>query len=143
MTQTLCVSKIVLLDKDDNCLVLRRSETHPSAAHEPDFPGGLIDGSESPTEAVVREVFEEAGLMLDAADCKLLYTKTTFEDDHRNVVRLLFACRIPSQKPAVTISWEHEDSEWVPLDQVLDVLTHPAYKEAIQYMIAHDLLASL
>lgn len=50
-------------------LVIQRDDRPdiPFAGHW-DFPGGGREGTESPTECVLRETFEEVGLQLRAAD---------------------------------------------------------------------------
>lgn len=140
MSQTIHVAKALIVDAEDNCLILRRSGTHPHAAHKPDLPGGQLDDNESPTEAVVREIQEETGLDVLPAQVQLLFATTEWEQERdRNLVRLLYVAHLPAVKPEVHISWEHEEATWTPIDKVLDVLEHPEYSKGLRHIFAHKL----
>jgi 8-oxo-dGTP pyrophosphatase MutT (NUDIX family) len=58
-------SVIVLRDAPLEVLMLRRNPEASFMPHAWVFPGGTVDGDESPREAAVREAREEAGLVLD------------------------------------------------------------------------------
>ncbi|HEX2120737.1 MAG TPA: NUDIX hydrolase [Thermoanaerobaculia bacterium] len=58
-------SVIVLRDGPLEVLLLRRHEKSSFVPNAWVFPGGIAEGSESMSEAAVRETFEEAGIKLD------------------------------------------------------------------------------
>ena len=65
LTPLPAASVIVLRDAPLEVLMLRR---HGGASFMPDawvFPGGTVDGNETPRQAAAREAHEEAGLVLD------------------------------------------------------------------------------
>lgn len=107
-------AKVVILDSKDNVLVLYRSETHPRQAHEPDFPGGIIELGESAEEGLSREILEETGFTIPPEKLTLVYT-LTHDYFGRSISRFLYAARLDDIKPIVTISWEHEKYEWLSL----------------------------
>ena len=57
--------KVIVVDAADNILVLRRSGTHPYYPYHADFPGGDIEPDETIEEALIRELYEETGIMTD------------------------------------------------------------------------------
>lgn len=137
------VAKIVIVDPMDRALILTIGEykEHPEKSFTPDLPGGLVENDETQLDGVLRETEEEAGIILDPKDVTLVYAKTAYyPDKNESVSRFLYTSRI-DHTPEVTISWEHESFEWVPIDTLLDTKTFRSfYNEAIQYAVAHDLL---
>ena len=61
------VTKVVILDKHDRILFLKRTEYSKKHAGEWDLPGGHIKKNESPMEGLKREVLEETGIKLETA----------------------------------------------------------------------------
>lgn len=139
MTETIVVVKALVRDENGDILVLRRSETHPHVPLYPDLPGGEVDKGEEFTEALIREIYEETGLSVNPIQCRLLFTSTQWENK-KNRVRLLYVVAVPGAKPDVTISWEHDQFQWLDIQTTVDALTHPEYSTGLQYAIEHTLL---
>ncbi|HEU5121757.1 MAG TPA: NUDIX hydrolase [Candidatus Saccharimonadales bacterium] len=108
------VAKALIFDADDNILLLRRSGTHPRFPYDIDLPGGEVEENEDAVEAVIREIFEEAGLEVLSKDISLAYEHTTNERHH-----VLFTVHIAQSSPVVVISWEHDAHEWVSRDEIM------------------------
>lgn len=139
------VAKTLIINERDEVLVLTIGEykEHPEKSYTPDLPGGMIktlDG-ESERAGAIRETKEETGIMLDLDAVFLAYSKTEFfERDNESISRFLFVACL-DHTPEVTISWEHENYEWIPLENLLETKAfRPFYKEAIEYAIANNLL---
>jgi 8-oxo-dGTP pyrophosphatase MutT (NUDIX family) len=109
------VAKAFIFDANDNVLLLRRSKTHPSHAFHHDLPGGEVEEGEDALTATVREILEEAGLEV-APELLELKRESTSPEGYRHV---LFVTRLSASKPPVVISWEHDQSEWLPVHEVL------------------------
>lgn len=142
--KTINIAKAIIIDANDNVLILRRSESHPTLAFEPDLPGGLVEDNEEPGEAVVRETQEETGLKLLFTDLKLIYAGANhFEETNR--VRLLYVAKLSEVKPHVVISWEHNHWEWTALANIgsIEEKFHGFYKEGLRYIRANKLLEDL
>jgi len=137
--KTITVAKALVIDDDQNCLILRRSDTHPHVPLTPDLPGGQLDEDESPRDAVVREISEETGLAVDPSLAHLVFAGSDIDRD-RNRIRLLFVTRVSGVKPAVQISWEHSEAWWTPLANVADELTNPGYIEGVRFLEKHGIL---
>ena len=112
------VAKILLYDKVGNVLIMSRSDTHPKYPLEADLPGGEVEDGEAIDDAVCREVAEEAGLHIEPASVQLVHDRITPEGRRDT----LFATTLDSEKPNVTISWEHSAYEWIAADDALDHL---------------------
>jgi 8-oxo-dGTP pyrophosphatase MutT (NUDIX family) len=142
--RTILITKGLILDADNNVLLLRRSKTHPHLALRPDLPGGLVEAGEQPGTALQREIHEETALDIPATDLELSYSATeTWHDGSR--VRLLYVTQLPTVKPAVTISWEHDQFTWLPLDEFPSIeedLT-PFYKHAVEYIRKNQIIEDL
>jgi len=61
-------AKAFLLDEDGRLLLLDCADPADPATTWWELPGGGVEPGESEVEALVREVFEETGLSVDAAD---------------------------------------------------------------------------
>jgi 8-oxo-dGTP pyrophosphatase MutT (NUDIX family) len=140
--ETVLVAKALVIDSEGNCLVLRRSKTHPDSALKPDLPGGQLDEAETPISAVCREITEETGLRIDETKVHLLFA-TTDASRGRNVIRHVLATKLPQAKPNVTISWEHDSAQWIPLGEVLGFLEHPEYTKGIAHILENHLLEDI
>ena len=71
LTPLPAASVIVLRDSPLEVLLLRRNEKSSFVPNAWVFPGGVIEGDETAEAAAVRETFEEAGLVIDAASLVL------------------------------------------------------------------------
>jgi len=127
------VAKLILTDKDNRYLMLHRSN-HPSFPHDPDLPGGTLEDDEDPLEALVREVFEETGVSLDAAAIEKVHESSKYDEGY---TYYLYRLRYEG-KPNITISWEHSHYEWLPLDEFISK-THGAIDKYMH--MVHDYLS--
>jgi 8-oxo-dGTP pyrophosphatase MutT (NUDIX family) len=138
--------KVLLLDVDGNALILRRSKTHPKRPFGYDLPGGLVDDGEDITEALLREIQEETGLILEKQMLSLVHGQTYYFPPKEGVeatsmVRLLYIARLGQAAPTITLSWEHDLFEWRKLSAITDMST--AVQTSIDYCMAHSLLEVL
>jgi 8-oxo-dGTP diphosphatase len=101
------VAAIVLVDDDGRVLVQQRP-SGKSLAGLWEFPGGKIEPGETPEAALVREVHEELGIIVAAADL----SPATFASaglGGRHLVMLVYLCRQwqgdPAPLHASTLRW--------------------------------------
>lgn len=108
-------AKVLIFDADGHVLVLRRSGTHPTAAFEPDLPGGMIETGESHERGVVREIFEETRLLVDPGQLRRVdITRRPFAI----MQRALFVAHLDQVRPSIEISWEHDEYNWIPIESI-------------------------
>jgi 8-oxo-dGTP diphosphatase len=122
------VSKVFIINSRGLILTLRRSKADRIRPGQWDLPGGGVDYGEDPTDAVVREAAEEAGLILKAP--KVFITKTS--NNNKYVVRLLYYA--DTAEDQVTLSSEHEDYKWVTEAEFRDLDIPEYYKNCLSYL---------
>lgn len=126
-TQRLGAYAVVL--RGDEILLTRISpQGYPAGTWT--LPGGGVDHGESPHDAVVRELYEEAGLralrarLVDVHDIHIveLGRDDRFEDYHG--VHLLYAVEIePGTEPhVVEIGGTTDVAQWVPISDIGSVV---------------------
>ncbi len=106
-------AKIIVMDRNSNILILRRSDTHPYWPKHYDFPGGIIEANETSEEGIERELLEETGL--EAENISLIYEKKHLLGFHRFV----YIARLKTIKPKILISWEHDQAKWMTKSELL------------------------
>jgi 8-oxo-dGTP pyrophosphatase MutT (NUDIX family) len=135
--------KAVLIDKDGCMLLLRRSKSHPTQSLQMDMPGGYIDGDEQPLDTLLREIKEETGNDLSSSAFKLVYA-TTQQFDDENRVRLVYVCKLGNSRPAIKLSWEHDNFKWLETGEALKLLDPTKYKYlALDYIIKNNIIDDL
>jgi 8-oxo-dGTP diphosphatase len=85
------VAACVLLDSDGRILIAKRPPGR-SLAGLWEFPGGKVEPGESPEHALIRELAEELGIEIAAADvAPLTFASHAYPDFH--LLMPLFLCR--------------------------------------------------
>lgn len=137
--KTKVLAKTVVLNPEKHVLLLQRSSTDERRPGQLDYPGGQVDDGEEPTAGACREAYEEAGLTLAPKDLSLVYAATEFyEDAAESVTRLLFVVHV--EYPAIVLSHEHDDYQWLPVEEAIKAFPHPFYGVGLRYAMDHDLL---
>lgn len=131
-------AKLVIIDNDDKYLLMYRSD-HPAFGTDPDLPGGTLEVGEQPVETMVREVYEEAGIVIDANKTKRVYAGTEYSGGRMEYS--LYVAHL-DYRPEVTMSWEHSAYEWLERDVFLakarganDTYMHMVYDTLEQHPI--------
>ena len=110
------VAKLVIVDNDDKYLMMYRS-AHPMFGNDPDLPGGTLEEGEEPIETMVREVFEEAGVVIKVEDVKKIYEGTEYSAHSTHY--FLYLTKLQS-RPEIVMSWEHSVYEWLDRKDFLE-----------------------
>ena len=105
--RTLLVAAAVLVDTDGRILLAQRPQGK-SMAGLWEFPGGKIDGLETPEQALVRELHEELGIGI-SANCLSPLTFASHDYDTFHLLMPLFLCRvwlgIPQGRENQILAW--------------------------------------
>jgi 8-oxo-dGTP diphosphatase len=139
--KTIAIAKALMLDSAGSMLILRRSDTHPTLALHADLPGGQVDEGEDIGQALVREVKEEIGMTITLSELTPVYGGAEVHNDE-NRVRLLYIVRLDDVRPAVTLSWEHSQAEWLPTSKMAEIENeyHSFYHDALRYIRENNIL---
>ena len=128
-------AKLLLHNTSGELLLLRRSLDDDHRPGTLDLPGGGIDGSETPLEAVVREARQEIGLDEDAYELNCQFDRTYLSKNlGRLVTKRFFVGRINTAATPITLSHEHTDYFWMHPAQASVAVGHIAQRQAIEYV---------
>lgn len=103
----LLVVAVALVDSDSRVLVSQRPEGKTLAGLW-EFPGGKVESNEGPETALIRELEEELGVVIDEAClAPLSFASHTYSDMH--LLMPLFICRrwsgVASAKEGQALRW--------------------------------------
>lgn len=116
MKNTINVSCIILVDSDKRLLVSKRNQKELwSDLWE--FPGGKIENSESPEDALIREIREELNIDI----CKsCLYLVLSDSYDYKEFIANLyfFICR---KWDGFIINQENQEIRWINKAELLEL----------------------
>ena len=110
---TKIVAKALVRSSEGLCLVLHRGNTHPRFPGHIDFPGGEVEPKETPEAAVMREIQEETGLLVDSKKLKKLFTK-----QYQQATHVLFEAKLTEPDAKVALSWEHKSYRWITPEEL-------------------------
>lgn len=103
-------AKAIVVSPAGEVLVIRRSERSSFDPGEWDLPGGKMDDRERLVDALVREVREETGLTVVAAQARPFHV-SHFAKEPFWVTCVTFVC--PEFEGEVHLSREHVDHAWL------------------------------
>lgn len=123
-------------------ILLSRLAERVSAAELWTLPGGGVDHGEHPSDAVVREVWEETGLALSIEPEARIYSghlQSAWRDGRRvdaHAVRIVFSGWVPLDSPephVVEVDGSTVEAAWIPIADVLSerVPVVPMVREAL------------
>ncbi len=121
-----------LIERDNHILLLRRSLSKDHGAGEWEPVSGRVETGETPVDAVMREVMEETGLRIN-----VITPFDTFsfrrKPDFQELIGISFYCTYVSGE--LTLSDEHSEARWVPLDSLLHAdVTPPIHSAFIKFL---------
>ena len=109
------VSAVALIDRDGRVLIAQRPEGK-SMAGLWEFPGGKIEGGETPEQALIRELYEELGIETWSS-CLAPLTFASHRYNEFHLLMPLFVCRKWDGTPK---SKEGQNLKWVYVNKLKD-----------------------
>ncbi len=107
------VAKALVRSSKGLYLVLYRGNTHPLFPGHIDFPGGEVEPKETPEAAVMREIQEETGLLIDPNKLKKLFAK-----QYQQTTHVLFEAKLAEPDAKIALSWEHKSYRWITPEEL-------------------------
>jgi 8-oxo-dGTP diphosphatase len=106
--KTVHVAAVALFDTDGRVLLAQRPPGKKMAGMW-EFPGGKIEGSETPEAALIREIREELGIEIcERCIAPLTFVSHAYEEFH--LLMFLYACRkwddIPRGVEGQNLTWK-------------------------------------
>lgn len=130
---TKIVAKALVRSSEGLCLVLHRGNTHPRFPGHIDFPGGEVEPKETPEAAVMREIQEEIGLLIDPNKLKKLFAK-----QYQQTTHVLFEAKLAEPDAKIALSWEHKDYRWITPEELNRLPKFPGadpyYTDVVDYL---------
>ncbi|HEL1602736.1 TPA: NUDIX hydrolase [Streptococcus suis] len=108
----------VLLTVADSHLIIQRSQIKCGKTNVfPrywDIPGGRVEENELPRDAVVRECFEETGILIEKENLTIIHEDSQFDVEKQTVfTRLVYEVALPEQPKTILLDpEEHTDFLW-------------------------------
>lgn len=127
------VAKLVMVDPDGKYLLMYRSD-HPAFGVDPDLPGGTLEDGETLLEAMLREVKEESGAIINRDDVEKVYSGNNYSA--HGTYYSLFITKVKS-RPDVRMSWEHSSYVWLDKGEFLEKANNA--KDTYMHMV-YDVL---
>ena len=119
------LAAVMIVRIGEKVLITKRDK-NKSFAGMWEFPGGAVRADEDSKEAGIRELKEETGLLIDVV--KPAYTFTKIREDYQTVGIGYLAY---SHDDQVTISFEHTDYKWCPIDELKEYLCDEIYQDIV------------
>lgn len=132
------VSTHAVLFNGDKVLLARRSKTDIRRPLQWDLPGGILEQDELINDGCAREIEEETGIKVEPKDLKLAYATNDEFEGKGSVSWLLFVTNTNLKE--VKLSSEHDNSQWVTIDEAINMIEYPIYKDALRYIKHNHLI---
>ena len=127
------VVALALVDADGRVLLAKRPEGKRMAGLW-EFPGGKVEGAETPEDTIIREAREELGIDIEKSClAPLTFASHAYDDFH--LLMPLFVCRVWE---GIVAARESQELAWVRPAQMGDYAMPPA--DAPLVALLRDLL---
>jgi 8-oxo-dGTP diphosphatase len=124
------VAACALIDADGRVLIAQRPPGKPMAGLW-EFPGGKVDPGERPEDALIRELEEELGIVVnEACLAPLTFASHTYEDFH--LLMPLYVCR---RWQGTVTAREGQTLTWVRPNRLRDYPMPPADVPLISHLM--------
>lgn len=113
-------TSICFIQYQDKFLMLHRQDNKPQG-NTWGVPGGKLDKSESPINAVVREVFEETHFQITENET-IYFGKVFLRTETNDVILHLFLSELPNNPEEIKLAFkEHKGFTWITPKDALDM----------------------
>jgi len=129
------VGVIVVDPTSEKVLMQKRKGAHGEGHWS--FPGGHLEGGESPKHCAIRELYEETGLIIRPSDCRCTtFTNDVFVDEEKHYFTLYVQADLVDQSmfgvPEIREPWNCSAMGWFRWDKLPTPLFLPVQNLLIQ-----------
>jgi len=121
------VTAAIIIEDDNILITLRNSDSKLSGYWE--FPGGKMEGDETPQECLERELGEELGVK--SKPTKII-TESEYHYSHGSFKLIAIQTSLHSNNFVLTA---HDEARWIPIAQLLDYKLAPADIPIANYIV--------
>lgn len=125
-----------LLIKNGNEFLMMYRSDHPTFGIDPDLPGGTVEGSETVLQTMLREVYEEIGVVVESSKASEIFSGNDYSA--HGTYYSLFITEV-EDKPEIRMSWEHSSYEWLKESEFIEKAA--SAKDTYMHMVS-EVLAS-
>lgn len=119
-----------VIEKDGFFLLLERAKPARNQSGFWELPGGGLEFGESPQEALVREVFEETGLIVSVEKPLCVWRHMRGKDTQ--IIGITFRCN--TKNNTITLSKEHLSYAWLDLLEIKHKKVFPELLKELEEM---------
>ncbi|MDB5184623.1 MAG: GDP-mannose mannosyl hydrolase [Candidatus Saccharibacteria bacterium] len=127
---THCV-KVLLLNRYNEALLIRRADNDPNRPGTWDLPGGGKDLGETVWQTGGRELGEETGIFVPPYELHRAKDFTYMAKDGRRNDRTIMLYRADIGRVEPVLSHEHQDAKWESFAEAVPMIGHGAIRAAI------------
>lgn len=123
----------IILMRENQILLIRRSLTSEYGAGLYNLPGGHVDANETVRQAGIRELYEETGLQVPVEALEfvhLLHRRGRFHD----YLASFFVVHIWQGEPVLNEPEKQIDMQWFPLDAIPECMIG-GQRHALRYWV--------
>jgi 8-oxo-dGTP diphosphatase len=130
MTKFQKIVVTALITHKNKCLIIRRASHETFLPGYYELPSGKVDFGEDPQVALKREVSEETNLEIEVLQ-PYHYFSYLIDNKNRHNVEVFFLAQLNSDPSDIKLSPDHDDHQWITMDQLDDYQISEAIKTAI------------
>lgn len=128
----LSVSVFLLFISDNKVLLLKRSNTGWMDGYF-SIPAGALDGTETLSEAVIREAKEEVGVIVDPNDIGLIHTMHCFTNGEEWLGQFFMTQKWQGQ-PTIKEPDKHNELKWVNITNLPENIIPYVQQAIVNYL---------
>lgn len=106
----LVVAAAIILDKDK--VLIAQREKGANMEYKWEFPGGKLEGTETPEQCLVREIKEELDMVIEPVE---IYKAVRHRSEDKDILLLAYICRLVEGQGRPL---ECNDFKWISKDQL-------------------------
>ena len=110
--------------KNNDVLIVKRSDLEGFLPGHYELPGGKVEFGEKPVDAIVREFKEEVGLSVLAIKPLAIFSYVS-DSGNRHTVDITFLLKSNDNNYSVVLSQAHSEYKWISKEEINEYFQRP------------------